>query len=207
MPLPYVEVKYRQSLFLSPFAGLGVNVIATRRLRAGIAVLPDFGRSASSSDRLRGWGDLSAGANVAVFGSYSLGPFSVLGDVRRQLGAGDGTLVGAGATSMIPFARHLVVVPTVKLTWADARYSRAYFGIDENQSAAAVAYGTALPVYSAGAGLRDVAFSLMTIVPLDERWSVQSLLRAELLLGDAASSPLVTRRIQPSAGAFVAYRL
>ena len=207
MPLPYVEVKYRDRFFLSPFTGAGVNAIATPRLKAGVALLPDLGRSASSAERLRGWGDLGAGARVKVFARYSLGPVSLLADVRRQLGAGNGTLVDAGLTSMIPFSHRLLVVPTLKLTWANARYSRAYFGIDEGQSAAALAHGIALPVYPAGAGLRDAGLSLLAVLRLDERWSVQTLLRAEVLLGDAASSPLVSRRIQPFAGALLAYRL
>lgn len=207
MPLPFVEVKYRQMLFLSALAGLGVNAIATRRVQAGIAVLPDFGRSASSSDRLRGWGDIGAGAAIMVFGRYSLGPASLLADVRRQVGAGDGTLIGAGVTSMLPLARRIALMPTLRLTWANGRHSRAYFGIDASDSAAALAHGMSLPAYSAGSGLRDASLSLVAVARLDDRWSVQSLLRAEILLGDAAASPLVARRFQPTAGMLLAYRL
>lgn len=207
MPLPFIEVKYRRALFLSPFTGLGFNAIATRRAQAGVAVLPDFGRSDSSSDRLRGWGDIGAGASLKVFGRYSLGPVALVADVRQQVGAGGGTLLGGGLTSMVPLARRLAVMPTVKLTWASARHSDAYFGIDAGQSAAALAHGTSLPAYAADAGLRDAALSLAAALRLDDRWSLQALLRAELLLGDAAASPLVERRFQPTAGALVAYRL
>jgi outer membrane protein len=131
----------------------------------------------------------------------------LLGDLRRQMGAANGTLIGAGVTSMVPLSRRVAVVPTLKLTWANARYSRAYFGIDASQSAAALAHGASLPVYSAGAGLRDASLSLLTVVRLDDRWSVQSVLRAEVLLGDAGESPLVERRFQPTAGALLTYRL
>jgi outer membrane scaffolding protein for murein synthesis (MipA/OmpV family) len=207
LPLPFVDVRYRDLFFLSPLAGFGVNAVATRRLRVGVAVLPDFGRSASSTDRLRGWGDIGAGANLRVFGMYSLPAVTLLADVRRQLGAGSGTLVDAGITRTFPLARHLVLLPTATVTWSDARYSRAYFGIDGSQSAASLAQGRALPTYAAGAGLRDAALTLLAIVPLDDRWSVQSVLRAEVLLGDAAASPLTEQRIQPTFGGFVAYRL
>jgi MipA family protein len=207
MSLPFVEVKYRQRFFLSPVTGVGFNAIATRRLQAGVAVLPDFGRSTSSSERLQGWGNVSSGVKVKAFGRYSLGPVSLLADVRRQFGAGDGTLIDAGVTSMLPLARRVFVVPTVKLTWANARYSRAYFGVDASQASAALAHGTALRVYSAGAGLRDAGLSLLGVVRLDERWSVLSFARIEILLGDAAASPLVVRRMQTSAGGLLAYRL
>lgn len=170
-------------------------------------MLPDFGRSASSADRLRGWGDLGAGASIDVFGRYSLGRVSLLADVRRQLGAGDGTLIAAGISSMVPLTRRLFVIPAAHLTWANARYSRAWFGVDEGQSTAARAYGTALPIYAPAAGFRDAALSLLTAFHLDERWSVQSFVKGEILLGDAAASPLVARRFQPTAGALLAYRL
>ncbi len=207
LPVPLIDIRYRNLFFLSPFDGLGVNAIATQRLQVGIAVLPDFGRSASAADRLRNWGDVGAGANVKAFARYALGLWALTADVRRQLGAGNGTLVDAGVTRMLPIGRHLILLPTATLTWADSRYSRAYFGIDQNQSTVALAQGWSLPAYSAGAGFRDAALSLVAIVPVGERWSLQSLLRAEMLLGDAASSPLTEQRIQPTFGAFVAYRL
>lgn len=207
MPLPFFEVTYRRVLFFSPLTGLGFNAIATRRAQAGVAVLPDFGRSASSSDRLRGWGDIGGGASVKVFGRYSLGFGALVGDVRQQVGAGNGTLIGAGFTSMIPLSRQLAVMPTLKLTWASARHSGAYFGIDGLQAAAALAQGLSLPVHAADAGLRDAALSLVAVFRVDDRWSVQALFRAERLLGDAAASPLVERPFQPMVGALVAYRL
>lgn len=207
MPLPFLDVKYRDVFFLSPVAGVGVNAVATQRARVGLAVLPEFGRSASSSDRLRGWGALGGGASIKIFGRYSLGPVALLGDVRRQVGAGNGTLIGAGVTSMLPLGRRVAVMPTIRVTWANARHSRAYFGIDEGQSTAALAHGTALPVYSARGGLRDAGLTLAGRVEIDDRWSVQPLVRMEFLLGDAAASPLVERRFQAVAGALLAYRL
>jgi outer membrane scaffolding protein for murein synthesis (MipA/OmpV family) len=202
LPAPFVDVRYRDRFFLSPFAGLGVNAIASPRLQAGVAVLPDFGRSASSADRLRGWGDIGAGANLRIFASCAVGPLAFLADVRRQLGAGDGTLFDAGVTKPLPLARHFILIPTATVTWANARYSRAYFAIDASQSAIA-----GIPVRSAGSGLRDATVALVAVMPLDERWSVQSMVRAEFLLGDAAASPLTEQRVQPSFGGFMAYRL
>jgi outer membrane scaffolding protein for murein synthesis (MipA/OmpV family) len=200
-------VRYGQVFFASPVAGVGVNAIATRHLRAGVAALPDFGRRASSADQLRGWGEVSPGATLKAFAAYSQGPLTVLADVRRQLGAGEGTLVDVGVTSMLPVARRLLLFPTATLTWANTRYARAYFGIDANQSAIALAQGSNVPAYAPGSGLRDASLSLFAVVPLDERWSVQSLLRAEFLLGDAAASPLTSQPFQPAIGTFVAYRL
>ncbi|HYS08443.1 MAG TPA: MipA/OmpV family protein [Myxococcales bacterium] len=207
LPLPYLDIRYRDLFFLNPVAGVGINAISTRRLQLGVSVLPDLGRSASSGDQLRGWGDVGAGANLRVFGRYTLGPISILADARRQLGAGNGTLVDGGVTRTFLLSRHLILIPTATLTWANARYMNAYFGVDGNQSAIAGSQGQALPTYAPGAGLRDAALMLLAIVPLDDRWSVQSIVRAEVLLGDAASSPITQQRIQPMFGGFLGYQL
>jgi len=205
--VPFLDVRYRNLLFLSPLTGLGVNAIATDRAQLGVAVLPDFGRSASSADVLRGWGDVGPGASAKLFAVYSLGLVALLADVRHQLGAGNGTLVDGGVTTTLPLARRLILSATATMTWTDARYARAYFGVDANQSRAALAYGQALRTFSAGAGLRDAALALAAIVPIDPRWSVHALFRGEFLLGDAASSPLTGSRVQPTFGGFLAYRL
>jgi outer membrane scaffolding protein for murein synthesis (MipA/OmpV family) len=207
MPVPFFEVEYRHLVFLSPMSGLGINLVGTDRAHAGIAVQPDLGRSASSADRLRGWGDIGAGADVRLFGMYDLGAVALLSEVRRQLGAGNGTLVDGGVTRTFHIASHLMLGGTATLTWADARHTRAYFGIDGNQSAEALAQGVRLPGYAARAGLRDAAFTLVAVVPIDRHWSVQSLMRAEVLLGDAAASPLTESRVQTMVGALIAYRL
>jgi len=55
VPLPFVDVRYKDRIFLSPIAGLGVNVLAVPGARLGVSLLPDLGRSASQGNRLRGW--------------------------------------------------------------------------------------------------------------------------------------------------------
>jgi len=208
LPLPFVDVRYRDWVFFSPMTGLGVNLVAMPEARLGVSLLPDLGRTASQGDRLRGWGDISAGADVKLFGELRFaGPVAVLAAVRRQLAGGNGTLVDAGLTGTLPLMRRLIVSATATVSWADARYTRAYFGIDADQSAAALLYGSTIPAYAAGAGLRDATLALLAIVPIDRHWYVQSVARAEVLLGDAASSPLTERRLQPAFGGFLAYRL
>ena len=208
LPLPFVDVRYGDRVFLSPVSGLGVNVIAVPGARLAVALLPDLGRTASSSDRLRGWGDIGAGADLKLSGQVRvLGPVAVLAGVRRQLGAGNGTVVDAGLTAMLPLLRRLIVSATGTVSWANARYTQSYFGVDAGQSAAALSQGLTVPTFAAGAGLRDTSLALLAIVPIDQHWSLQSVTRTEILLGDPARAPLTERRIQLTFGGFIAYRL
>jgi outer membrane scaffolding protein for murein synthesis (MipA/OmpV family) len=206
LPLPFLDVRYRETFFLSPIAGVGMAVPIASRFRLALAMLPDFGRSSSSADRLRGWGGIGAGASAKLSAMYLLGPVTLLADVRHQLGAGNGTLVDAGASTTFPIARRLILTAVATLSWADARYMRAYFGVDPGQSSSALREGVTLASYSAGAGLRDGTLSVLSIVPLDEHWSLQGMVRTEFLLGDIAASPLIERRLQAMFGGFTAYR-
>jgi len=71
----------------------------------------------------------------------------------------------------------------------------------------ALSYGSAVPTFAAGAGLRDASLGLLAILRVDKHWSVQSLARSEILLGDAGRSPLTERRMQLTFGGFIVYRL
>src|SRR6266436_4678435 len=123
IPLPWVDLHYKDLFFLSPISGLGVNLVAVPGARLGVALLPDFGRSASSNNRLRGWGDIGAGADLRLSGQLHLfGPISALAGVRRQLGGGNGTVVDGGLTVTQPLLRRVILSATGTVTWANGRY-------------------------------------------------------------------------------------
>ena len=208
IPLPWVDLHYRDLFFLSPISGLGVNLVAVPGARLGVALLPDFGRSASDSNRLRGRGDIGTGADLRLFGQLRvIGPVAVLAGVRRQLGGGNGTLVEGGLTSKLRLLPRLFLTATGTVTWANARYTQAYFGVDAAQSATALSFGNVLPPFAAGAGLRDASLALSANLRLDDHWSLQSIFKTEVLLGDAGRSPLTEQRLQWTFGGFIAYRL
>jgi len=208
IPLPWIDLHYRDLFFLSPISGLGVNLVAVPWARLGVALLPDFGRSASDSNRLRGWGDIGTGADLRLFGQLRvIGPVAVLAGVRRQLGGGNGTLVEGGLTSKLRLLPRLFLTATGTVTWANARYTQAYFGVDAEQSATALSFGSAVPTFAAGAGLRDASLALSASLRIDDHWSLQSIFRTEALLGDAGRSPLTEQRLQLTFGGFIAYRL
>ena len=208
IPLPWVDLHYKDLFFLSPISGLGVNFVAVPGARLGVALLPDFGRSASDANRLRGWGDIGRGADLRLFGQLRvIGPVAVQASVRRQLGGGNGTIVDGGLTGEVRLLPHLIVTATGLVTWANARYTQAYFGVDAAQSATALSFNNVVPTFAAGAGLRDASLALSANLRLDDHWSLQSIFKTEVLLGDAGRSPLTEQRLQWTVGGFIAYRL
>jgi outer membrane scaffolding protein for murein synthesis (MipA/OmpV family) len=206
MPWPLINARYRDLFFLNAATGAGVNVLYGPRGRAGFAVKPDFGRNASWGDRLRGWGDIGASADLSMFGAVNLFPVTVQAELHRQLGAGMGMLAIGSVSSFLPVGRFLSLVPSARLTWADRRYTGAYYSVTTEQAQIARTFGNDLPSYATHAGLRDVGFSLNAIVPFDAHWSMTMLGSMGWLLGDAARSPLTQRRFQPAFGGFLGYK-
>lgn len=90
-----------------------------------------------------------------------------------------------------------------RLLFSDARYQRAYFGVDP---VAALASG--LPAYRPSGGLHAVALASGLQWQFNEKWGAFGYARAERLIGDAARSPIVRAlgsRNQLSAGLGLSY--
>lgn len=91
----------------------------------------------------------------------------------------------------------------VQTTWANADYSRTYFGITPEDSAR-----SGLAAYRPGPGFRDVGAGLSAGHYFSPHFGVIGRLGATYLVGDAADSP-VTRegsRWQPLGGITLSYR-
>ncbi len=205
LPLPLLDVRYGDLFFASVMGGVGLNLIAERDWHAGFAISPRLGRSDSSDARLRGWGSITAGADARIFADYRLGPVSLGASVHRELEGSEGMLADATAAWFVPLSRRFFVSAKATLTWADARYNEAYFGVTPQQSAIALAGGTQLSSFAAPSGLRDLAVSLFAAWQFDRHWGIQALLGESTLLAAAGRSPLTQQRIQPMAGGFLSY--
>jgi len=205
MPLPVLDVRYGDRFFASVMRGVGVNLIAERDWHAGFAVKPALGRSDSADPRLRGWGSIGAGGDARLFADYGLGPLLLGASVHHEMGGSNGMLADATASWFLPLSRRLFVTASATLTWANAEYTGAYFGVTPQQSLAALAGGTRLSSFAARAGLRDASVMLLAAWQLDRHWGIQGLAGGATLPAAAARSPLTQQRVQPLAGGFVAY--
>jgi outer membrane protein len=91
----------------------------------------------------------------------------------------------------------------VGATYADEDYMETYFGVSPSD-----ADRTALPVFEADGGIKDVRILPAVVVHLSEFWHVGVGARYQRLLGDAEDSPVVDDRgsaDQFMAGLAVAY--
>jgi len=81
--------------------------------------------------------------------------------------------------------RYLVSIGP-RVLFSDARYQRAYFGVDP-----AASLTSGLPTYRPGGGVHGVAVASSANYALNERWGLFGFARYERLVGDAAKSPII----------------
>lgn len=150
---------------------------------------------------------IEAGAFVGYrFGGDQLGQGSVqteLTVVHDVSGTYNG-LVATGSASYTAIRTPDTFVSfDVQASWANADYSRTYFGITP-----ADAVPSGLPAYRPGSGFRDIGAGLTAGYYFSRRLGVIGRLGTTYLVGDVSNSPITDRgsRWQPLGGLTLSYR-
>jgi outer membrane protein len=112
--------------------------------------------------------------------------FRVRAELRRGLGGHDGYVGEVSADLIARDGDRYVfsIGPRVVLT--NARYQRAYFGVNAAQAAA-----TGLPRFTPEGGLQSIGGTAGLTYQFTDRWGVMSFVRYDRLVEDAADSPVV----------------
>lgn len=181
-----------------------------KKFVAGWSVTYDGGRRddrhrtafESGSPRLRGLGNLPGTLEYGLFGAYTARYLTFNLDARtapRGRGHG-GSLIDASVDFNFPLNGKTSITASPGLTWASDRYTRRYFGVTAQQSAA-----SGFARYDPKGGLKNFSFSVAVNSRFDAHWSAFAGVTASRLLGDAARSPIVQRRTSLSPNAGIAY--
>ncbi len=208
-PFPYVDIHglLNDRLYLSSVRGIGVNLLNTGPFRGGFALNYAGGRTSSDSERLRGLPDLSGGAVLAGFMTYSFRPFALEARVRHQFGSSAGTEASLGASfSAAPLPRfHLSLGADV--AWANSQYQRTHFGVTPAEAAQATAEGNPMSPYTPGSGLLDFNVTAVALYQVSKHWGLIGRVGLADLIGTPAKdSPLTQRTFQPSVGFGALYK-
>jgi outer membrane scaffolding protein for murein synthesis (MipA/OmpV family) len=200
--LPLVLVSYRNLVFLSP-AGLGVNLVNVDGFRAGPILGYQGGRDQGDDAHLYGLGDISPSLTAGVFAAYRTGPFRFYGTVRQAVTHTDNGIVGLlQADIVLPVLdnRQFLLSAGPELEFTNARYSQTWFGVTPAQS-----LQSGLPVYNAGAGVRDVGLHASLSYLYSPHVVLRVLGSVKELTGDDADSPIVQSKTQATIGFGAAY--
>ena len=199
-PLPVIVYTYGDWLKIDP---LGVTV--TPFEKGGFSVSGkvgyETGRNEDDADRLKGLGDIDFAATVGGKVAYEWKGLEIYAAVDKTIGGSEGLLGTFGMEYSAPVTERFILGAEAKATVADDNHMKSYFGVNSRQAAR-----SGLPDYKAEAGLKRVDVSASATYMLSQNWLVRGEAGVGFLTGDAADSPIVEKKTQPSASIFVGYK-
>ena len=183
--------------------GMRIDLSPSERWRIGLGLRYDFGRQESSSDALRGLGDVPSTLRVRLGTSYRLDDGWSIGgsmtvDAFGRGGGNQGDISVGKAWALTPGTS---VAAGLALGFAGDRYMQSYFGVTPVQAAR-----TGYPVFEPSSGLRDISANVTARTELGHPWALFYGASASRLLGPAASSPLTRQPNSWGVNAGVVYR-
>ena len=192
--VPGIFLQATNGLFADPLNGIGYSFEPQGGLQYGLRVNLETGRSVEST--LPGFEKIKARANPGVFANYAVDDkLTLRSALRLGMGEGaDGSLLHLGGSYKVFQAGFFGVSLNASLKYADSNYMQSYFGVSPAQSAA-----SALKAYQPSAGFASAKVGLTAGTPLSREIFVFANLSLQRLLGDAANSPLVSKKMQPTA--------
>lgn len=184
-------INYRSGrLFVGTLAGIGYDVSSVPDLEFGPVLSYRFGRKESDSVRLRGLGDIDAGADLGGFVRWNLKPYFLHATLKYGLG-GDarGTQLRLGAGYGLELGPADRVVFDAGMDWADRDVMQGTYGVSALQSAR-----SGLPQFNASSGLRRYGVGAVWTHTFTSQWFSTAGVALYRLGGDAANSPITVQR-------------
>lgn len=185
----------------------GLRYEVARGLHAGAQVAYEPGRRAGESGFLvdHAVGSIARGVSVGVQLEWDAAigpmPFTLLARTRHHTDTDQGAQADLRLSAGVFESGRFGAGVFTQATWADARSTRAHYGVD---GATAAAGG--LAPYAPGSGWLYASAGVLWSFALSSQWLLVGNVETRWLLGDAAQSPLAERRWAPSASAGLAFR-
>ena len=197
--LPLLDYQWTNGWFAGTSNGVGYEFGKRLDMQYGLRLTFDRGRDADRSTVLRGMGDIDIKPEAGAFFNYFVSPQVFLTSSLRY-GAGNngrGMVVDLGAGYATQLAAQWRMAVGAAVTLANADYMQSYFGVTAAQSVA-----SGHPVYTPGAGVRDVRANLSVNYFLTRQVTFTTALSISTLQGSATDSPLTRKSTSPT-GVFV----
>lgn len=162
----------------------------------GFSILPSFGlqgeREASDSEHLAGMEDIDRAYEAGLSLRYDIGALRGYGRLRHGFGGHEGLVGEVGVKYRTELSDRVTLWSGVEMGYGNGDYNRTYFGV----TAAEAAPGR--PAYDLGGGFNSAAISFEGRYDLTDSVALLGEVQYGRLIGDAADSPLVQEKYQPS---------
>lgn len=184
-------------------SGASADLIEEPTWRLGTSLRIDSGRSAGDDPVLAGLPEIRRTLRGRVYAAFDLGPRwgASVGYGRDLLGRVGGGTANVGVDYALRLYPGVETSLGLGASLADRSYMQTYFGI-----APGVAAATGRSAYEPGGGLMELHLGLGARTQLQGRWTLFGGVGVSQLQGDAAASPLTTRRTGVTATLALAWR-
>ncbi len=176
--------------FFVGFGGVGVNLLRSPGLRAGVIVSLAPGRNESTDARLAGLGDVDRTVQVGLFAVRATRAFVTRGAVYVG-GDHHGSMARLDILGRFRAGERVGFFAGPGLTWGSGQYNQTFFGVTSEQSAR-----SGFPEFAANAGINNVRLTAGSSYRFAENWRLFGGVTASRLTGDAAASPITETRAQ-----------
>jgi len=206
------EVVSPYGVFLDTDKGLGwafdEEDFGLRVYIGGSDVRKDRKRGFKGSDELNGMGSIKSRPVLGLDGTYQMGPVTLEASFEHALEENDDNRDTGSAWNRLKLSistplyegNHGTLIGSLNSQFGDGDYVRTWYGVS-----AAQASRSQFRAHDARGGLVSRGADLTWSLPLNDQWSVTTVLAMQYLVGDAANSPIVARRMQASLAGQVVY--
>lgn len=199
--VPDIETTYKKWFFFSIARGLGVNLVHTKKVKAGVGAKFDFASGRERSDDFPGLNNIKNYVSIFGFAKYTFFPYSVGANISHGTSRLDlGTQLNLNASLMLPLNKKLFITLSPNLTLADGNYADTYYSINTQQSAS-----SGLGVYNASAGVTQLGLSVGIFYQFTPKWSSALIGNIKRYTGSTQNSPLIKHKVNYFAGLGVYY--
>jgi MipA family protein len=204
LPVPNINITYKDRLFAGA-QGIGVNIIKSDALTAGVSLRAGSGRKEKRSPALRGLGKVDITAEPTLFAEYKITEkFGLSTDVSKAVNGHKGTRGNVGFTYADALGP-LFVSFGPSLAIADRKYMQAYYGVNAVQS-----LRSGYRVYTPKGGLESVDLNTGVALPLSNKITLSLFGLYSRLLKQPKNAPFIANGVgnanQFSGGLLIGYK-
>jgi MipA family protein len=193
--LPSFEARYKDWFFASPRDGIGLQTNLSGLKLSGALGIDLNSRDPKDDPRIAGLRKVGAAPALRLKAEYGFGDLGVSALLASRLGSDvkrGSSLQLEGGYNLLKGQQYLGTVG-LSARLMDGKFADNFLSVSPQDSAA-----SGLRPYKAGSGLLDAGVFVQGAYFFNDRWSIFSRLQYMQLQGDAADSPIVQKKGQPS---------
>ena len=201
LPVPMVDIGYRNCLFLNSEHGIGAYALNREDLQIGSSVWFRRGRFHDESSRIAELGDIDNAVQAQIFARYRLGSFELGTTFARDFGGSSGLTIDTSALWRLQLSPQFQMTVGGRATYGNDRTMQSWFGVT-----AAQARASGLSEYSPGSGFASAGPTASLNYALSANWTLIARLTESILTSKASASPIVQRDASPTIAVGAVYR-